>query len=225
MNNVRIHAVLIGFSILTSLLSNAFFGSNIGEVSSLNRLSFTPRNPAFSIWGVIYTLLVVFCVFVAFTEDPGISSRGSLAVVCTLLLTAMWVPVFSYNTKYSLLAASVVLWLSFACGMWVLIHENLWTFENWAKTIAVDASLSLFTSWLGVASVIGTGIALQSVGVEVTNAVVLVAASSLSIVSIYLKNPVLPIGLLWGVIWMEKSIHIWASSVVLALTSILSLIL
>ena len=222
----RINAAIVGVSILASLLSNAIFGSNIGEVSRLNKLSFTPQNPAFSIWGIIYTLLIVFCAFVAIQgENSGISARGCMALTCTLLLTAAWVPLFSANTKISLGTASLVLWGSFGCGMWILFNEKLWTKGSVAKIIAVDTSLSLFTGWLGVASVIGTAIFFKTFDLVATRAVVLVAAASLSIMSLYLKNPVLPIGLLWATIWMEKSADIWISLSTLTITSIVSLLL
>lgn len=222
----RAYAAFVGISILASLFSNAIFGGNIGTVSRLNKLSFTPQNPAFSIWGIIYTLLILFCAFVAIQgENSGISARGCMAVACTLLLTAIWVPLFSANTRVSLIVASFVLWSSFGCGLWVLFNEKLWTNGSIAKIIAVDTSLSLFTGWLAVASVIGTAISFKTFDIVATKSVVLFAAASLSAVSIYLKNPVLPLGLLWATIWIEKSIHIWISLVTLILTSLASVVL
>jgi len=50
-------------SFVAVIIANAAVGSKIGAVSDDNEVLITPGGWAFSIWGIIYTLLSCFCIW------------------------------------------------------------------------------------------------------------------------------------------------------------------
>lgn len=77
-----INVIGLVFCITMNALAGQFSEYNIGEVSDLNPVKFVPAGGAFSIWGIIYTLLIIvhICDFVPKEEDVR-----EKKIVCFLL--------------------------------------------------------------------------------------------------------------------------------------------
>jgi hypothetical protein len=60
-----LNIVAVAITILVNALSNTSLlgGKNVGEISDSYPTLFTPAGYVFSIWGVIYTLLLIFIVY------------------------------------------------------------------------------------------------------------------------------------------------------------------
>jgi benzodiazapine receptor len=63
----------LAVTIIANLLSNIlmFDGKTVGEISDAYPNLFTPAGYVFSIWGLIYTLLLLFAVFQALPKQRG----------------------------------------------------------------------------------------------------------------------------------------------------------
>ena len=80
-------------------------GKSTGEVSAEYSNLFTPAGLTFSIWGVIYLLLIIFCI-IQFTgnNNAAVKAVGWLFAVSSVL-NALWL--FAWHYEY--LAASVLI--------------------------------------------------------------------------------------------------------------------
>ena len=71
-----INIIGLVFCITMNGLQGVFSKYKIGEVSDLNAVKFVPAGGAFSIWGIIYTLLITvhICDFIPKEEDVTVAS-------------------------------------------------------------------------------------------------------------------------------------------------------
>ena len=211
--------LLIGGGILASLASNALFGRSIGAVSGDRSLDITPRSPAFGIWGVIYTLLVICVVYIA--RGRALPSRGfAYALGASLVLSAIWVPAFVRNTPGSLLAASLTLWFALAAAL-VAVHLAGPLPSDAAQAVAVQGSAGLYAGWLCCAAVLGTGIAMKAQNISLPSWSLFALALGVSLLSVITRNPVLAVPAIWAIAWQNKCTAMGVGGVVSLVTGVI----
>ena len=74
-----------------TLIINYLAGNNIKAVSDKHTISFTPSGLTFSIWGVIYSLLV----YITCTYDDLFSTELKLLYLCSNILNSVWIILWS----------------------------------------------------------------------------------------------------------------------------------
>ena len=204
--------IILSIGVAVSLLASALSGSfvrqsSIGSVSDERRLAITPRSGAFSIWAVIYTLLLSSAVYV-YVEPIALEPAVLLGIA--EVLTGVWVPLFLANTKTSLVAAAAVLVAAATAATVSVFRIGPLSLAatQWTRTVAVSTSFALFAGWLCCAAVLSIGIALQVFDIATPQWILLLLTGVVCALSVAARNPVLALPCLWALAWQTRQTSI-----------------
>jgi len=176
MKNIRLLAITnfwaflihIAFSYLTLL--NMINDVDVAEISHRFPSLFTPADITFSIWGLIYFLLFIFCIYhliTAFKYPPSHPANedthklGSMFILCNLA-TAAWL----YCWTHAWLGISLVLIL-LQLLILISINTHLRIYDRDAGTASklfTQLPLSIWFGWITVAAIANTDIYLLAIG-------------------------------------------------------------
>jgi hypothetical protein len=163
-------------AVINGLGGAGVIGEGVGAVSDNNPTLITPDSFAFSIWGLIYTLLALFCVW-SFCADRITCGGGGNAVskdntlmarqigwlfVASNAFNASWIFVFVWDTEATawvstalivcLLGSLVAIYLR--AGLWRAMRDSVFTF------LVVDVAFSIYLGWVTVATILNVSVAL-----------------------------------------------------------------
>lgn len=116
--------------------------NSIGDVSNTGNLDFRPANWIFSIWGVIYT-----SVLVGFGLDKGKSLQGmneKIAYVIASLSNPAWLLIFTSELDNKFILAFATLFILSISLLYILVNGK---FEDEYKFSLIEYALSLYTIW------------------------------------------------------------------------------
>jgi hypothetical protein len=150
--------------------SAAFNTKSVGDVSDRYESLFTPAGMTFAIWGVIYTLLGMFCLYhivIAFKHDKDDPSNDDLLKIGNLFILVnlagaawMWVWVNEY-----MIASVVLIYLQLLClGS---IHKRLNMYDpmrSAASKLSTMVPLSVYFGWMTIASIANSSSYLAATG-------------------------------------------------------------
>ena len=121
-------------------------GRTTGEVSAAYPTLFTPAGFTFSIWGLIYTALLVFIAWQALPAQRGNQTLADISgwfqVNC--VINGVWI--FAWH--YDFLAISLLLMVALLYTL-VRIFRRLDSADSWLVRIP----FSLYTGWITVATI------------------------------------------------------------------------
>lgn len=153
-------------TILANLLSNILRtdGKNVGEISDAYPNLFTPAGYVFSIWGVIYTLLLFFAVFQASPKRRGelflrkIGYYFVLSCIANVIWLYLWLSeqiVLSLLPMFVLLGSLIVIYLRIQIGR---------SDRPRKEKFLVHLPFSVYLGWITVAPIANVAAALTAVG-------------------------------------------------------------
>ncbi len=132
--------------ILVNYLANALplGGKTTGELSAQYPNLFVPAGITFSIWGVIYLLLLVFCI-IQFREQNRdmITDIGWLFVISSLLNSA-WIFAWHYENP----GFSVVIMILLLASL-VVINQRITPYSS----ILTKAAFGIYLGWICIATI------------------------------------------------------------------------
>lgn len=153
-----------GLVFLVTLAVNAFGaiglinGLSQKEISDMYVTLITPSPSTFSIWSVIYTLLLVSILVMIFKKDDPYYGRAIDEITSLFrlssILNIVWIVVFSYVQ----IELSVIFILGFAITL-ALISQKLIKIHQ-KKRWLLPLSFGLYTGWLIIATVVNIASAL-----------------------------------------------------------------
>jgi benzodiazapine receptor len=159
--NVLAFAVTVIVNVLASSL--ALNGRTTAEVSDLYPTLVTPAGYVFSIWGLIYVLLLVFVVFQALPsqrEKPFLKQINVLFVLSGVFNVA-WLFLWHYDQivlsvalMFGLLATLIAIYLRLGIGR---------SKVSWKERASVHLPFSVYLGWITVASIANVASALVSI--------------------------------------------------------------
>jgi hypothetical protein len=194
---MRIESVALGTFVILSILASATV--NFSEVEE--RSSIQPRNVAFSIWWVIFSLLIASAI--QFYHSPS-SSEAAWFVTASLAETVVWA--FSVERYPRLALASILLSTATAYPA-VLLESRL----------LPSAAYGLYAGWLTVASVLST--LSNFSGLDTTRALLPVSLF-VGGVAVASKNVWFAVPLVWALLLQKSIDYNVAASLVPSLASI-----
>lgn len=94
-----INLILFAVMVVMNYLANALpiNGKTTGELSAQYENLFVPAGITFSIWGVIYLLLLIFCIIQFREENREVVASIGIAFGITCLLNAAWIVAWHYE--------------------------------------------------------------------------------------------------------------------------------
>lgn len=142
------------FTLVMNYLSNSIpiGGRTQSDISAEYPSMFTPAGFTFSIWGLIYTLLIVFLVLL-FTNTNILSEHKStilLLFIFTNILNSLWL--YFWHTDQIVL--STLIMLSLLVSLLIIL-----TLVSSKDTFAF-ATFSIYAGWISVATVANIAILL-----------------------------------------------------------------
>jgi hypothetical protein len=163
---------IIGFVLMIAVnaLANALpiAGKNTGEVSALYPSLFTPAGFTFSIWGVIYLLLLVFVVYQAKglfgksnEKTPFVVSQINIWFLISCLANAGWI--FVWHHQKIFLSTLIMLVILFSL---IRIYINLGIGKKIvekSERYLVQMPFSVYLAWISVATIANVTILLVAI--------------------------------------------------------------
>jgi hypothetical protein len=139
-------------------------GKTGGDISNLYPTLITPAGYAFSIWSIIYALLLAFTIYQALRRNreqaflPQISSLFALSGIWNVLWLFLWhyelIP-FSVILMFALLATLIAIYLRLGIGrVAVPLKEKVF----------VHLPFSVYLGWITIASIANVAVALTFAG-------------------------------------------------------------
>jgi len=141
--------------VFVNYLSNALpiNGLNTGQVSANFDNLFTPAGFAFSIWGIIYLLLLVFSLQTIFLKKNIISKQVVVAFIASCILNSLWI--FAWH--YQQFELSVVIMLGLLASL-VVVNQKIRSSNSPLARI----SFGIYLGWICVATIANVTILLVS---------------------------------------------------------------
>lgn len=145
--------------LVVNVLSNsgALGGSTTGEVSSEFQNLITPAGWTFSIWGVIYVLLMIF-ILASFFNDSAKSITHTLGhwfwISC--LFNIMWL--FTWHSK--------LIWISMIMMLGLFVSLVMMTVKLTGTFNLFSASFSVYLGWISVAMLANLTVMFVSLGMD-----------------------------------------------------------
>jgi hypothetical protein len=195
--NLGLFAVMI----LMNYLANALPLNNVttGQLSDSYPNLFVPAGLTFSIWGIIYILLAVFCVVQFTGSNQMVISGITWLFAITCLLNALWIVTWHYR----LLPLSLLVMLALLVTL-IVINIRI---KELPYTI-IKAAFGIYLGWICIATIANvttlfvnygwTGFGLS----EVIWAIVMIVTGALiTSVTLYMfNNPYIGFSVIWAFI-------------------------
>lgn len=132
-----------------------YFGPDNGQISDRYPTLLVAAGYAFSIWGVIFLLDLLFALWQlrARLRDQPTLQRLRPAAAAGFTLTALWMPIFSQQWFWLALA---VIWLALACLAWCAVQLARDPAPPPGQALWAKLALSLHAGWLSLAAFLNT---------------------------------------------------------------------
>jgi len=172
-------------------------GKTTGQLSDLYPNLFTPAGITFSIWGVIYFLLLVF-VFVQLKADNQklVASIG-WAFVISSVFNALWIVAWHYERT----GLSVLIMLGLLASL-IYINQQL----SGMPFSITKLAFGIYLGWICIATIANVTALLVSINwggfgisAEIWTILLIAVGAAVTIITMYrLHNPYLAIAVIWA---------------------------
>lgn len=182
------NVIALGFALIMNLLTGAqLIGlPAINDISDKYATPLTPAAYAFSIWSLIYVLLIIFVIYQA-RDIRTLDKKNDLPTkigpwfIIASICNGLWTFIFVKD----LVLLSVIVLLLLTASLYIIINRLRIALDNAPiKTIAyVWWPILIYTGWVFVATIVNIASWLKSVGTEINP---IIACATLVIVGIVL---------------------------------------
>jgi len=172
-------------------------GQNTGEVSAKYETLFAPAGITFSIWGVIYLLLLGFVIFqirAAFSSNKAglVKTRVLVLFILSCIFNGLWI----FTWHYDKLGISVILMLFlFAFLLKIFLDIEAMSSKKTAVQIFVKIPFGIYLGWVSVATVANIAAWLVSLGwtgaffsPEIWTVIMISIATVLGLLMLFTRN-------------------------------------
>ncbi|KIA88423.1 hypothetical protein [Kaistella jeonii] len=201
------------FTIIFNYLSNTgiFNGKTIANVSDQYHNLFTPAGYAFSIWGVIYLLLIGFVFYTGRSlfnpsknESDGFVEKIGWWFVISCLANCAWIVTWLYGFT----GISVIVLLVSLVALLIILLEALKYNSGVAQKWFINIPFQIYTGWVSVALIAAvaawlTKIKWSGLGISEINwtIILIIIASLIHLFMTWKKNaPVFAFVAVWALI-------------------------
>ena len=223
----------------------------VGYTACAWRLSYSPRSPAFGIWGLIYlwTLVSIGLQLAhGYTAPTYIGEpQSNYLIAASWTVVGFWGQTFGRGADADRPAfigfAAFILVAAAMLALGAVGIEQSWRSHNPWKMVGVGVPYALFAGWLCVAAALNIGIAYAAATKEpdprstrgryrrawesdpvVDSWVPLLVACAVSIGGFLFPDPVLVLPAAWGVWNMKRQLKNWVALEVLAVTCVATVV-
>lgn len=203
---VGLNAIVLAVTLVVNALSATGFvnGTTQSDVSNAYFTLITPSGFTFSIWSVIYGLLIVSLIVMYLKRDEPYYQRAINNItplfIISCLLNMTWIVMFSFVlvelSTLVILAYAVI--LALICKQLLAMHDG--------EHFLLPLTFGLYTGWLMIATVVNVATALVKIdwnGFGIPDSIwaviiLIVAAILVMYVAYATANAVLPLSVAWA---------------------------
>jgi hypothetical protein len=170
-------------------------GKTTQELSDAYPNLFVPAGYVFSIWSVIYTLLIVFVIYQTINRNRVFDSIISGLFILSNIFNSLWIFLWHYE---QILFSLIVMFgiLLTLIGIYWRLKIGLSEVE-FREKLAVQVPFSVYLGWITVATVANTTVFLLSInwdgfgiGEEIWTGIVLFVATFIAVTLVITRNDV-----------------------------------
>ena len=193
--------VVINFLATTGRIN----GLTTAAVSDAYPTLFTPKGYTFSIWGIIYLLLLVYMLFQLFSSELGKAGKQYKTAVWFVISSALNVGwIFAWHYDQIILSAILM------CALLLSLIRILMLISGTERTLGYMFSLEfpfgMYAGWITVATIANTAVLLLDIGWTGFGipwflwiiAVFLIATLVVIAVTRITRNMAYPVAVFWG---------------------------
>ncbi len=206
----------VTFMLIAALVGSGMFGGQDvdetqGGALDADSTVLAPDGPAFSIWSVIYVLMIAYAIWQAFPGQRGRERqrRAGWWIALTAVLNGLWLVAAQFLTLFSTVVAIVLLLVALAITIRVLtVHRG----SSVADAVLMDVTVGLHLGWVSLATVANTtawlatdvvpaswGDAAEPIGIAVLVVVAVVGVA----LGIGTRGRLAPnVAMAWGLVWI-----------------------
>ncbi|MCC3145496.1 hypothetical protein LJ207_09190 [Halanaerobium sp. Z-7514] len=228
------NSIAFFLTILINFLANYLPINNIstGEVSANYQNPFTPAGFTFSIWGLIYLLLLLFIIY-QFSNNGEIKEKFSPGPYFVLASLANITWLFLWHYHYIYLSMLVILILPLSLFQ---IFKRIHNYSNYSvkEYLAIKLPFSIYTAWVFIASLANLMVSLVYFKSDWPANFLVISTIAAILLGLYLtiiildkyQNIAFSLVIVWaysGIIAAQLSSH--QSALVVITTAVLSIII
>ncbi|KAB7667592.1 TspO/MBR family protein [Bacillus sp. B1-b2] len=207
-NSKRLGVIyLVFFAIMIFL--NYWSPMNVGNVANANQPLIQPAGYAFSIWGLIYLLLVIWIIRIFVVRDTSTYEIVSYWPAVNFLFNGLWILAFTAQWLFT----SVIIIFALLITL-IIIYSSI--NKSPSHTFFEKLPFSFYISWVSVASILNVFVWLVGIdqrellgmGEEMCSIIILFVATALAMwFSIRFKDFIYTFVFIWAFvgIYMETS--------------------
>jgi TspO/MBR family len=158
-SNVLIFIIAAVLNALSSLPSRPFGATN-ADISNLRKTAFTPAGYAFSIWGVIYTLVSILLIHQA-RDRQFAENILSGYFIWNMIGNGLWIVTFT-TQLWNLWASTVIIFAGILAPL-LVIHQKMVAAkqprQSWLLLLS-EAAISVYAGWVSVACIANVSLTL-----------------------------------------------------------------
>ncbi len=227
-----LNLLAFAFMIAMNYLANALplGGKTTGQLSDQYPNLFTPAGITFSIWGVIYLLILVFIIVQLRSDNHKLVSSIGWAFVISSVLNGLWIIAWHYERT----GLSVLIMLGLLASL-IYINQQLSSMPFSITKLA----FGIYLGWICIATIANVTTLLVSINwgglgisAEVWTILLIATGAIITIATMYrLQNPYLALAVIWafaGIIIKRQADYqtiVIASAVGLIIVAVFALML
>jgi len=144
--------VIIGFfqMVIINYMANSLpiNGITTGDLSDKLKNLFTPQGSTFAIWGVIYSLLLIFIIRLQFGPIDKKTEKLSKLFVINSIFNSSWI--FAWH--FELLVFSLMLMVGLLINL-IKINILLKNISDWSNKLTLQIPFTVYFSWISIATI------------------------------------------------------------------------
>lgn len=140
-------------------------GLTTGQVSSGLNLIFAPAAYVFSIWGLIYTLLLGFLYFQFTSGQPACRNLVTIsnAFIVSCLLNAAWI--FSWHYLWFIASLVIIAALLATLGfIYARLDTSQNPFQSWQEKYLLNLPFQVYSAWMAIAFLSNVNVVIKTAG-------------------------------------------------------------
>ncbi len=194
-----LNLIAFGLMVYMNYLANALpiNGKTTGQLSEQYPNLFTPAGVTFSIWGVIYLLLLIFVIIQFREQNKQMIAAISWAFAISCLLNALWIVAWHYEQ----LPLSVLIIIAMLVAL-LIINRNLANFSPGLTR----AAFGIYLGWICIATIANITALLVNynwgawgISQEAWTIIMVATGAGITAFAVYkLENPFAGLAVIWA---------------------------